>query len=285
MHTGQVRLGLSFGGGGTGPDPICEDGTCDPEHQGGVMRNNIIASCSDVGVYINEGKDVVVEHNTLYDTSGIDARFASTTATIRHNVLMGRIRERDGGTATLTNNLDQLSAADFERIFVDPANLDFTLATRDELLDAATGSVVTTDYCGRQRDDVPDLGAVEYSIGPPCDTSTTHPIDDGGSGGGEDAGGNGGEDAGGDAGGGGGADAGDDAGGPTGGGADAGGDPGRGDAGATSPDAGGSASGDDGGGCACANAPGRPASPLGGATLALLAGLLSFSLRRHRPRS
>ena len=30
LHHGHTRLGLSFGGGGTGPDSICEDDTCTP---------------------------------------------------------------------------------------------------------------------------------------------------------------------------------------------------------------------------------------------------------------
>lgn len=51
LHTGQVRLGLSLGGGGTGPDSICEDGACKPEHERGTLRNNLIVHCpADVGI-------------------------------------------------------------------------------------------------------------------------------------------------------------------------------------------------------------------------------------------
>ncbi len=279
LHSGQVRVGLSFGGGGTGPDPICEDQICDPEHQNGVMRHNIISSCSDVGVYINEGKDVVVEHNTLHATSGIDARFASTTATIRHNVLMGRIRERDGGAATLTGNLDQLSAADFDAIFANPAELDFSLLDGSRLVDAATGSAATSDYCGQRRDATPDIGAVEYLTDSPCDTTMTHPLGGGTVEPGEDAGAG---DAGADAGAGTGEDAGA--------GADAGEQP---DSGATGDDAGVTPVADAGGpdcckpieerGCGCAQASPPGAAPFG-AALTLLA-LLGLSPRRRRRRS
>jgi hypothetical protein len=80
LHSGQVRLGLSFGGGGSSPDSICEDGSCNPEHQNGIMRNNIIAKCpADVGIYVNEGANSLIYNNTLYDTTGIDMRFATTT--------------------------------------------------------------------------------------------------------------------------------------------------------------------------------------------------------------
>ena len=64
--SGGVRLGLSFGGGGTSPDAICEDGSCTPEHQGGIMRNNIVLSCSDVGIYLNKAANTRLQHNTLY---------------------------------------------------------------------------------------------------------------------------------------------------------------------------------------------------------------------------
>ncbi|MDT1847664.1 right-handed parallel beta-helix repeat-containing protein, partial [Acinetobacter baumannii] len=49
-HPGQ-RVGLSFGGGGTGK-PYCRDGRCDAEHEGGTMRANLVASCSDAGIYV-----------------------------------------------------------------------------------------------------------------------------------------------------------------------------------------------------------------------------------------
>jgi hypothetical protein len=40
--SGGTRIGLSLGGGGSGPPGICEDGTCQPEHQGGTLRNNLL---------------------------------------------------------------------------------------------------------------------------------------------------------------------------------------------------------------------------------------------------
>ena len=100
-HTGGVRLGLSFGGGGSGPGPICEDGVCTPEHQNGMMRNNLIVNCpADVGIYLNAATSTRLYHNTLIDTTGIDVRFPSSTADIRNNLVSGQIRNRDGGTST-----------------------------------------------------------------------------------------------------------------------------------------------------------------------------------------
>src|SRR5690606_25151729 len=99
LHSGGARLGLSFGGGGSSHDPICEDGTCSPEHQGGVMRNNIVVGCpATLGIYVNKCADCRVLHNTLYDTTGIDVRYAVSSVEVRGNILSGRIRARDGAT-------------------------------------------------------------------------------------------------------------------------------------------------------------------------------------------
>jgi hypothetical protein len=44
--------GLSLGGGGTGAE-FCRDGKCIVEQQGSSIRANLIAACSDVGIYLN----------------------------------------------------------------------------------------------------------------------------------------------------------------------------------------------------------------------------------------
>ena len=109
LHSGQVRLGLSLGGGGTGPDSICEDGACKPEHERGILRNNLIVNCpADVGVYVNAGADSKIVNNTLYNTAGIDMRFAETTGLVANNLMNGKIRDRDGGTSMKMNNLAEL---------------------------------------------------------------------------------------------------------------------------------------------------------------------------------
>mgnify|MGYP003865258583 CR=1 FL=1 len=56
-----LRIGLSFGGGGTGKQ-FCRDTNCDSEHTNGIIRNNIILNCShDVGIYLNKAK-----HTKIY---------------------------------------------------------------------------------------------------------------------------------------------------------------------------------------------------------------------------
>ncbi|UXI68964.1 right-handed parallel beta-helix repeat-containing protein [Tahibacter amnicola] len=170
LTTGGVRLGLSLGGGGTSPNSICEDGTCTPEHQNGILRNNLILACNDVGIYLNRAANSRIQHNTLYATTGIDVRFAASTADLRNNVLAGLIRYRDGGTGTSSGNLTQVSTASFNAWFTDPANADFGLRNGGSLVDLGVAApLVTDDLCGAVRSDgQPDIGALEYDPAATC---------------------------------------------------------------------------------------------------------------------
>ncbi|WP_332875985.1 right-handed parallel beta-helix repeat-containing protein [Massilia sp. S19_KUP03_FR1] len=89
------RVGLSLGGGGTGK-PYCRDQRCIAEQERGELRANLIVACSDVGIYLNSAAASVVNDNTLIDTSGIDVRFASTSANVDGNLVDGGIRTRNG---------------------------------------------------------------------------------------------------------------------------------------------------------------------------------------------
>ena len=165
MHQGQVRLGLSLGGGGTGPNSICETGNCKPEHERGVIRNNLIVNCpADVGVYVNAGADTKIVNNTLYNTAGIDMRFPETTGVVHNNILNGKIRDRDGGTSTKMNNLSEVGLGVLDGWFQDPGAYDFTLKDGAMLVDAGLAlPEVPDDYCGNARDDGKnDIGAIEY---------------------------------------------------------------------------------------------------------------------------
>lgn len=180
--TGGIRLGLSFGGGGSSPDPICEDGTCTPEHQDGLLIDNFIGSCNDVGVYLNEAARCGIHHNTLHDTAGIDVRFAASTCDLRNNLLTGRIRARDGGTFSASDNLELVPLADFARWFAAPAAGDFTLVDpAASFLDSCPPLVlVPEDACGDPRDDgAADAGAGEYALPAPCPKTPPRPASGG----------------------------------------------------------------------------------------------------------
>jgi len=173
--TGGTRIGLSFGGGGTAPQfcaPAFDAASpCAVEHEDGVMRNNIIASCSDVGIYLNRAKNTKLLHNTLIATSGIDFRFATTTGEARANVLTGSIRMRDGGTFTGVDNLQSIPESEFVAMYLDPLKGDLRKkGDLAKLIDKATATRVTDDYCARTRTGTHDLGALEHSRGD-CVTS------------------------------------------------------------------------------------------------------------------
>ena len=172
LHSGQVRLGLSLGGGGTSPDSICEDGACKPEHERGTLRNNLIVNCpADVGIYLNEALDTRIYDNTLIATTGIDVRFTASTADIRNNLVSGQIRNRDGGTSTQSANLTGITTPQYEQWFADPLAADLTLLDGTAFVDLAEPLIaVPDDYCGRSRGATPDRGAVEYG-GTICDTT------------------------------------------------------------------------------------------------------------------
>ena len=99
------RVGMSLGGGGTGKQ-YCRDGRCITEQEDSVIRSNLIASCSDDGIYLNSAARSVVSHNTVLDTGGIVVRYATSSADIEGNLVDGAIRSRDGGVLRLNDNLD-----------------------------------------------------------------------------------------------------------------------------------------------------------------------------------
>lgn len=171
--SGGTRLGLSLGGGGTGPNSICEDGSCTPEHQNGVLRNNVILACNDVGIYLNRAANTRVLHNTLYATSGIDVRYAESTAEIRNNLSSAGINLRNGGTATSAGNLLNVTTANFAAWFEAPAAADFRLRNGASLVDlGATPPAVIDDFCANRRQDaLPDIGALEYDAQGGCATT------------------------------------------------------------------------------------------------------------------
>ncbi len=191
VNTGGVRIGLSFGGGGTAPEfcaPAFDPAVaCDPEHSDGVMRNNVIASCSDVGIYLNRAATTRVVHNTLIETTGVDFRFPSTSGEAVGNLTSSQIRVRDGASLIEEQNVEDVPLADFEGWFSDPSVGELSLVPGADL-SALVGAVTATDdvvfdLCLRERGGSPhDLGALEVSLGD-CDTKPPPRAATGGAGG------------------------------------------------------------------------------------------------------
>jgi len=172
-----IRIGLSFGGGGTGAK-FCRNGDCNSEHVNGVMRNNIVLNCSrDVGIYLNRASTTLLYNNLLHNTLGIDVRYATSSATIINNIVSGRIKAREGGEFQAHNNLiDHLclgaerSNCSFDKIYAAPDLADFRLELTEEII-RGTGrilSVVRNDFCDNPRDNHPDRGPIQYPDGLSC---------------------------------------------------------------------------------------------------------------------
>jgi len=102
-HSGGRRVGLSFGGGGSPREMRSADNT---EHDGGVMRNNIIINCPNApGIYLNRSANSRISNNTLFDAYGIMARFPAGASIIRNNIVSGAITERGGARTLADGNL------------------------------------------------------------------------------------------------------------------------------------------------------------------------------------
>jgi parallel beta-helix repeat protein len=97
------RVGISLGDGGTGA-AFCRDRRCIVEQDRGVIESNVIASCSDDGIYLNRAAASRVAGNTLIDTGGIVVRFPETAADVRGNRVDGAIVARDGAALHAADN-------------------------------------------------------------------------------------------------------------------------------------------------------------------------------------
>ena len=148
------HVGLSLGGGGTDLFARREEGSSGFEQVGGMIRDNLIASCDDDGIYLNRAARSVIDHNTLLDTSGIDARFVETSATVTANIVDGAVRVRDGASLRAWDNAVPFLLGLFagwhpqRAAFSDPATLDLRWRTEpDRLVDGDP----RIDLCGGQR--------------------------------------------------------------------------------------------------------------------------------------
>ena len=93
----DLRIGLSFGGGGTG-DQFCGSGLCEQEHAGGKMTDNLIVNCSQTAsIFINDSRDIDITNNVLLGSAGIELS-KSEGISIMGNSLNGKVRKRNGSS-------------------------------------------------------------------------------------------------------------------------------------------------------------------------------------------
>jgi hypothetical protein len=156
------RVGLSLGGGGTGMPFRRMKGLSGFEQVGGVVRDNLVAFCSDDGIYVNRSARSVIDHNTLLDTAGIDVRFIESSATVTANIVDGAIRKREGSSLQSWDNAMPFLPGLFaglhpqRSLFRDPAALD--LAWRKAPPPLAE-TEPRADLCGQERGPASPPGA------------------------------------------------------------------------------------------------------------------------------
>ncbi|MCF8474083.1 MAG: hypothetical protein K9G26_05235 [Emcibacter sp.] len=175
QHKGGIRVGLSFGGGGTAAQ-YCPNKDCSTEQFGGIIRNNIIMNCPrDVGIYLNKSADTLIHNNILYNTHGIDARYETTTARIFNNVIDGRIRNRNGGTHQAQNNVMSIMKAIkldsiTEEIYQNPALGNFEPRHSEDLkMQGVSARNLGEDFCGHEHPErQSDIGPVNLQSGEKC---------------------------------------------------------------------------------------------------------------------
>jgi hypothetical protein len=127
--------GIGFGLGSGGGDRMYPDNPYgDPTlaHYDGIIRNNVVygnIAGFDTGIEIAEAREPRLYHNTVVKGpgasgfySGIDYRFAQTSAVIRNN-LTTRITQRDGASGTVDTNFEMVPL----NYFVGPDSGDFHL--------------------------------------------------------------------------------------------------------------------------------------------------------------
>ena len=157
------RVGLSFGGGGTGK-PYCRDKRCITEHDGGTMHANLIAACSDAGIYVNSAAGTSILDNTLLDTAGVQVRFPESSARIEGNLVDGGLVSRDGGQLRAGDNrttpvaMLYLGRHPQRDLFSDAASFD--LHWRDQAPRRAADAA-QRDLCGVTRPASAAYGAFE----------------------------------------------------------------------------------------------------------------------------
>lgn len=160
-----IALGLSS------PDGNSRDGETTYDHQGGVVRNNMIhrTGDGDIGISVNHARDVSVTHNTViqngtFPWGTIEYRFSSTDVTIEHNLTDGPMWQRDGASGSVSGNVTNATGS----WFVDEAAGDLHLAAAAvAAIDAAPGSTLGDDHDGHLRPvgTAADVGADEYGSG------------------------------------------------------------------------------------------------------------------------
>jgi hypothetical protein len=149
-------------------------GLGDRGHIRGIIRNNMIYHSStdygfaDVGIGLENASNAQVYNNTIYMANSypnaIEYRFPGTSGgTIANNLCNKAITSRNGGSATLANNLTNASSDWFSNIASGDLHLGYEVSQVVDQGSAVSG--LTSDFDGDSRPQGAgiDIGADEYT--------------------------------------------------------------------------------------------------------------------------
>lgn len=128
------------------------------------MRANVVAACSDAGIYVNSSAGTRLLDNTLVDTAGVQVRYPESSAELDGNIIDGPVTSRDGAVLRIGDNRISPVAALYagwhpqRALFAAPALLDLRWAGEPPRRTAGQSSV---DLCGKQRPATRTYGAFE----------------------------------------------------------------------------------------------------------------------------
>lgn len=173
-YAGDARLGISFGGGGTGPQ-FCDRGEecATGEHIQGIMRNNIVMNCSDAGIFMRKAIDCKLNNNILYNTIGVDQVDGSSGTEALYNISYNTdstfIYDRGSthNTSMDAKNYTTSSKSSILALFTNPDSGDFSLKGTNTKATSGIPSF-TKDMCGFTRAaSTPEYGSIEFSTSDP----------------------------------------------------------------------------------------------------------------------
>ena len=159
-----LRIGVSLGGAGSSASQ-CRGKRCASEQDGSVINDNLVASCSDEGIHLNRAAATVINHNTVLDTAGVAVLSPESSASIRGNIIDGRIVARAGAAIDEDDNLDTgvtrllTGAHPLRALFEATETMNLRWRGDPPRRDAAP--LAGPDLCGTARPTEPAYGAFE----------------------------------------------------------------------------------------------------------------------------
>ncbi|GFE60848.1 fibronectin type III domain-containing protein [Geobacter sp. AOG2] len=154
------------------------------DHSGGVIRNNFVymqpnylssarKADSDAQILVWDSPSTLVYHNTVLAngnvTSSVEARFSTTGAQAKNNLVDTQIRaNRDGGTFTLSGNYASAATGMFLNSAIGDLHLVDNASTEANVIHKVTAPAsATTDFDGDARPSgaSSDIGADQFVSG------------------------------------------------------------------------------------------------------------------------